>query len=208
MMPRWNEYGIWPASGEVDIVESRGNNRPYPGGANHMGSTLHFGPSWNEDAWSTATASVDLPNGTFHDAFHIFGFYWDNTTIYTYIDNDSNRVLEINVTKQSFWDRGQFPKTFTNPWMDQPNIAPFNQEYYLIFNLAVGGVNGYFPDGVGSKPWSDTSSHAANDFYAAKTDWYATWNGEDSALQVDWVKVYQSPAQHDQQVAEQQLAAE
>ena len=24
MLPKWNEYGGWPASGEIDIVESRG----------------------------------------------------------------------------------------------------------------------------------------------------------------------------------------
>ena len=77
MMPRYNYYGIWPASGEVDIVESRGNGRDYSaGGAAHMGSTLHFGPSWQSDAWKTSTASVDLKSGTFHDQFHIFGFYW------------------------------------------------------------------------------------------------------------------------------------
>ena len=57
----------------------------------------------------------------------------DNDTVYTYIDNDSNRVLEINVTSQSFWQRGQFDATYTNPWVNQPNIAPFNQEFYLIF---------------------------------------------------------------------------
>ena len=25
MLPRYNEYGQWPASGEIDIMESRGN---------------------------------------------------------------------------------------------------------------------------------------------------------------------------------------
>ena len=27
MMPRHNQYGGWPASGEIDLVESRGNSR-------------------------------------------------------------------------------------------------------------------------------------------------------------------------------------
>lgn len=26
MMPDTNTYGIWPASGEIDIMESKGNN--------------------------------------------------------------------------------------------------------------------------------------------------------------------------------------
>ena len=27
MMPMWEEYGGWPASGEIDLVESRGKRR-------------------------------------------------------------------------------------------------------------------------------------------------------------------------------------
>lgn len=57
-------------------------------------------------------------------------------------------------------------------------------------NLAVGGVAGYFPDGVDGKPWSDKSAHAVNDFYDNKAEWLPSWNGEDSALKVDWVKVW------------------
>jgi len=34
-----------------------------------------------------------------------------------------------------------------NPWENENNAAPFNQEFYLILNVAVGGTNGYFPDG-------------------------------------------------------------
>jgi hypothetical protein len=26
MLPKWNAYGQWPASGEIDIVEARGKN--------------------------------------------------------------------------------------------------------------------------------------------------------------------------------------
>jgi len=35
-------------------------------------------------------------------------------------------------------------------------------------NVAVGGTGGYFPDGVGNKPWSDKEPHAVNSFYNAK----------------------------------------
>jgi len=49
MMPKDYLYGIWPASGEIDIVESRGNVG-YPledgGGPESFGSTLHWGPDW------------------------------------------------------------------------------------------------------------------------------------------------------------------
>lgn len=28
MLPKWNAYGQWPASGEIDIVEARGKSNP------------------------------------------------------------------------------------------------------------------------------------------------------------------------------------
>lgn len=33
--------------------------------------------------------------GTFNDDFHVFGLYWDENQIYTYLDTDDNRVLEV-----------------------------------------------------------------------------------------------------------------
>ena len=52
MLPKYNEYGQWPASGEIDIVESRGNDPSYPSEGNDMfASTLHFGPDYNNNAY-------------------------------------------------------------------------------------------------------------------------------------------------------------
>jgi len=46
MMPEDSVYGAWPASGEIDVMESRGNADGYPtGGINAMSSTLHWGIS-------------------------------------------------------------------------------------------------------------------------------------------------------------------
>ena len=30
--------------------------------------------------------------------------------------------------------------------------------FYLILDVAVGGTNGWFPDGAGNKPWLDGSN--------------------------------------------------
>jgi hypothetical protein len=44
MMPVNDTYGQWPASGEIDIMESRGNSISYPlGGIDAYSSTLHWG---------------------------------------------------------------------------------------------------------------------------------------------------------------------
>lgn len=43
MMPTDSVYGDWPKSGEIDIMESRGNTVDYEGGRNVYYSTLHWG---------------------------------------------------------------------------------------------------------------------------------------------------------------------
>ena len=71
----------------------------------------------------------------------------------------------------------------------------FLLQFYLIMNVAVGGTNGFFPDSwtnAGSpKPWDNLSPTAFRDFWEARDDWLPTWNGEDAAMKVDWVRVYE-----------------
>jgi beta-glucanase (GH16 family) len=192
MLPRYDAYGSWPASGEIDIMESRGNINYPPGGVDSYGSTLHFGPFWPLDPWQKAHRNYQLPSGTFHDAFHVFGLYWDESGIYTYLDNPNNRMMSVNFTEMSFWQRGGWDKSkFGNPWQGRSNSAPFDQKYYLSINLAVGGTGDYFPDGVGNKPWSNSNPQAMSAFYDKISAWYPTWKGEDCALQIDSVKMWQ-----------------
>ena len=56
-------------------------------------------------------------------------------------------------------------------------------------NVAVGGTNGYFPDG-GNKPWSNNDPHAVNSFWDRKGEWEGTWKGNEAAMVIDSVKVW------------------
>ena len=52
LMPKHNAYSGWPRSGEIDLLESRGNILLFDAedrnlGVNQVSLTLHFGPSWN-----------------------------------------------------------------------------------------------------------------------------------------------------------------
>lgn len=52
MLPAQNAYGSWPVSGEIDIVESRGNAAGYPpGGVDTFSSTLHWGTSVDQNKY-------------------------------------------------------------------------------------------------------------------------------------------------------------
>lgn len=59
---------------------------------------------------------------------------------------------------------------------------------YLTIGLGVGGLN--FEDSEDeSKPWKNRERLSVKKFYSAREKWQRTWN-EDSALQVDYVKVW------------------
>lgn len=197
MLPRWSEYGQWPMSGEIDIMESRGNAPGYPyHGSDYIGSTLHWGPYYPQDPYDKARTEYQLPAGqSFADAFHIFGLYWDSTGLYTYVDDDSNKVLQVNWTVPTtsnnyFYDLGQFNKLNShNPWAYASKGAPFDQEFYLILNVAVGGAIDYFYQDA-QRPWKN-DAHAMKQFWQARNQWLPTWQGEDAAMQVDWVRVWQ-----------------
>ena len=187
LLPTNQAYGAWPSSGEIDIMESRGNGPAYAaGGYDKFGSTFHWGIDYFNNFWPKTHAvkqADDLAN-----SFHTYGFIWNETYIGTYFDDESNVILGVPIT-QSFWSWTEFSSQWDNPWKGRGDNAPFDQEFYLVMNVACGGTGGYFPDGEG-KPWNDSDPHAVNAFYDAKSEWYPTWDGDNSAMQIDSVKVW------------------
>ena len=52
----------------------------------------------------------------------------------------------------------------------------------------MGGVS-FFPDGEGGKPWENESGSAQGDFWGARDQWLPSWQENDPALKIDWVRV-------------------
>ena len=188
MLPTDNQYGNWPASGEIDIMESRGNNESYaPGGYDIYGSTLHWGLDFptNQFPRTHATLGDELQQDLTAD-FHTYGFIWNETYMGSYLDSESNIVLQVPI-EQSFFNFGGFESPpRDNPWRGRGNNAPFDRRFYLLINLAVGGTTGYFPDGFG-KPWVNEQGHPVNDFYDDRDNWYPTWT---QSFQIDSIRVW------------------
>ncbi|KAF9448411.1 glycoside hydrolase family 16 protein [Macrolepiota fuliginosa MF-IS2] len=195
MLPVDNKYGAWPLSGEIDIMESRGNGIRYPKqGSNYVRGSLNWGPVsflnrvWQTYGWWTQRRT------SYGDDFHTFALEWTEDFIRIYVDTRLHHLLDLRI-KESFWNRGDFPRVvqngseaviLTNPWSNGSNSAPFDQPFYLIMNVAVGGTNGWFPDGSGDKPWLDGSNTAMGDFWRSKNQWSPTWSDdpEDRSLVV------------------------
>ena len=193
LLPADETYGGWPASGEIDIMESRGNDAScVTGGNNKFASTLHWGPAWDANGYEQTTQQYTSAE-SLADDFHIYGLEWTADRIKTYIDTPDNVVLDVDTSSQSFWEKGGWENR-DNPWAHEKEInAPFNQEFYLIMNVAAGGTNGYFPDGECGKTWSDLDPASVNAFWNSHGAWYPTWdypNSNQSAMKIDSIQVW------------------
>lgn len=202
MLPVNNTYGPWPMSGEIDIMESRGNGPRYPDqGSNYVRGSLNWGPLTWLNAVSKTFGWWSLRRSSYDQGFHDYVLEWDEQFIRIYVDTRLDRTLQVNMG-EPFFQRGNFPGVvqngseaiiLENPWANGTIAAPFDQSFYLILDLAVGGTSGWFPDGAGGKPWLDESTTPMLDFWRQKDTWYATWPTDNDArsLVIDYVKMYQ-----------------
>lgn len=198
LLPEWNQYSGWPASGEIDLMESRGNKGLVnAGGVNigtqQVGSTLHWGPNSNYNRYEYTHFEKQNDAGYDND-FHLYQMEWNSDHISFSIDDQL--IGSITPPDGGFWELGNLAQTnVNNPWNGYTKMAPFDQEFHIIINLAVGGTT-YFPDDAtnsnGAKPWLNTSPRASADFWEGRDSWLPTWNlpSDSSALQVDYVRVW------------------
>ncbi|KAF4334979.1 glycoside hydrolase family 16 [Fusarium beomiforme] len=204
MMPQDNVYGEWPRSGEIDIMESRGNDaETYPLGNNIVSSAMHWGTLYDTDAFRLSKGEWGSKRTKYSDNFHTFGLEWSEKYLFTWLDGRLRQIVFFDFTKnKNMWDYGKFAGITVNKtvhrdtwsWTGRKN-TPFDQPFYLILNVAVGGTNGWFPDKLGQKPWSDESSAPMRDFWDAKDTWLPSWGDQkDRGMIVRSVKMWQEGA--------------
>jgi hypothetical protein len=61
-------------------------------------------------------------------------------------------------------------------------------QFQIILNVAVGGTS--FPDNIGNRPWS-WNGRPMREFWDRRSEWLSTWNAEEAAMKIDYVRVYQ-----------------
>jgi beta-glucanase (GH16 family) len=100
----------WPACGEIDLMEMIGG----PGNDNTVHGTVHWD---NNGSYASYTGKKTIPNGVLGDEFHVYSIVWTDQSITWYLDNVQFSVIN------------------TQP----AALNEFRQNYFLIFNVAVGG---------------------------------------------------------------------
>ena len=122
MMP-YNEglYGSWPKCGEIDIMEVLGHD------TGKLYGTLHFG-----DPHMQRQGTWQLPEGDFASEYHVFAIEWDPGEIRWYVDDNQYFATSDWYSASNGQERA-YP-------------APFNQPFYVILNVAVGGDWPGYPD--------------------------------------------------------------
>ncbi len=105
----------WPLSGEIDIMEQYRSNNQ-----DKLIAAVHFGYDFIVEDYDSLT--VD-----YFDSFHVYGLEWDLVSLRWYIDNQ----LVHTVYKSENQD-------LETNW-------PFDEQFHLIFNTAVGGTLGGTP---------------------------------------------------------------
>ena len=122
MMPQDSVYGGWAASGEIDVFENKGRTPGIVSGA------IHYGGAWPNNTFSFAEYA--FPNGGMATDFHVYSLEWSTNSLKWYVDG------VLFQTRTNWYSTGN------------PYPAPFNQFFYLIMNLAVGGNFDGNPDGT------------------------------------------------------------
>ncbi len=105
----------WPSGGEIDIMEYLGEDR------NKILGTAHYGTDFPNN-WHFNSVNYNSQNGEpFNEVYYVFSIIWEEDKI-TWLVND---VAYHSITPATTSAKGQ-------PY-------PFNDEFYLIFALSVGG---------------------------------------------------------------------
>lgn len=118
MMPKDSVYGNWPLSGEIDIMEARGRV------LNEVNGTIHFGESGNNKRSLGGTYTFEDSDIT---DYHVYAIEWSENEIIWFVD-------DVEFYRTSNW------YTMNDEGVVAEYPAPFNQEFYIILNLAVGGT--------------------------------------------------------------------
>jgi len=134
----------WPTCGELDVMEAKGS------WTNTVQGTIHYADAAGNHTYQTKIYTLPFPGDSITN-FHIYAVEWTSNSIKWIVDG-------VTVHTWSNWASaaGPFP-------------APFDHDFFIIMNLAIGGSYLGYP--------SDSEIDAGTPF--------------PGVMQVDYVRVYE-----------------
>jgi beta-glucanase (GH16 family) len=128
LLPQDDIYGAWAASGEIDVVEAVNLGAA---GGNTVVGTIHYGGEWPNNL---STGNQYLVSTDATADFHDYALEWDETEMRWFVDGSLYGV-------QNSWSTASAPFP-----------APFDQPFYILLNVAVGGNFPGAPDASSEFP--------------------------------------------------------
>ena len=156
MSPSDKKYGEWPNSGEIDIVETKGSNYKFAASDAHWRDKNT--PTGQTGGHRSRQGVIPSTKFDTHDTteWHTYGVKWTEGKLEYFIDGELHHTITEFKNSNS---------------TGNPN-GPFDQNFFLRLNLAIGG--NYI-----DAPWND-----AHNSVGAAEDFPAT-------MSIDYVRVYE-----------------
>lgn len=106
LLPLNSTYGPWPRSGEIDILESRGNSILYTAhGSNYVQGSLNWGPTPSLNGVSHSYSFWSSKRQSFSSDFHTYVLEWTEGFLRIYVDTRLHTLLEY-VFDEPFFEVG------------------------------------------------------------------------------------------------------
>ena len=110
MLPTDWEYGDWPKSGEIDIMENVGYDPATIVGSSHT-------EKYNHAIGTQKNAKIACPDC--YKAFHVYALEWEEDEYRLYVDDQLYFTFKNEGTGYEVW--------------------PYDKRFHILLNLAIGG---------------------------------------------------------------------
>ena len=104
------EYGDWPKSGEIDIMENVGYDPDTIVGSSHT-------EKYNHAIGTQKNAKIACPDC--YKAFHVYALEWEEDEYRLYVDDQLYFTFKNEGTGYEVW--------------------PYDKRFHILLNLAIGG---------------------------------------------------------------------
>lgn len=192
LQPHSNLYGDGYGSGRMWVAYARGNQDLVTASNSQIGNTvLYGGPVLGKTEPVRSQAAIKVTGQQpWGEGYHTYALTWSPDSMEFQVDGENKGTIRppggAFSSIQTIDDY-----SYASAW--NTKMAPFDQEFSVVLGIGAGGVSD-FPDMCRSrgvmKPWKNIGVKLNLDFFKASDQWLPTWAGDNSALKIDYVRVW------------------